>query len=325
MSSDCGNALMANSASTEGVRSSSQALRLALVTPARNEAQFIELTIKSVISQTVRPVRWVIVSDGSTDGTDELVARYMAENPWIELVQMPQRSERHFAGKVHAFNAGYARISELDYDVLGNLDADITFDEEYFEFLLEKFAENPRLGVGGTPFQDDSVRYDYRIVSTQHVSGACQLFRRQCFKEIGGYVPSKAGGVDLLAVTTARMKGWQTQAFLEKRSIHHRKMGSAKHGALRSAFDGGRVDYLLGCDPLWQVGRSTYRLVAGRPIVLSGSLCLAGYLWAIVTRQEKVAPPDLVRFRRLEERGRLFDLFKKAVPWVALRTSGQHQ
>ena len=115
---------------------------------------------------------------------------------------MPKREGRDFAGKVHAFNAGYARVSDLDYDIIGNLDADITFDEEYFDFLLRKFAEKPRLGVAGTPFQDESMQYDYRIVSTQHVSGACQLFRRECFEEIGGYMPSKAGGVDLLAVTS---------------------------------------------------------------------------------------------------------------------------
>ncbi len=300
--------------SAKSTGSSPVILRLALITPARNEAQFIESTIQSVIAQTVRPVHWVIVSDGSTDGTDEIVAKYLPDNPWIELVKMPPRTERHFAGKVYAFNAGLARLTESEYDVIGNLDADITFDEGYFEFLLRKFAENPRLGVGGTPFQDEGTSYDYRIVSTQHVSGACQLFRRECFKAIGGYLPSRAGGVDLMAVTTARMKGWQTRAFLEKTSVHHRKMGSAKHGQLAGAFDGGRVDYLLGCDPLWQWGRSAYRTVTERPIILSGTLCLAGYLWAFVTRQEKVAPPELVRFRRGEERGRLWQFFKRALP-----------
>src|SRR5664279_6182436 len=101
-----------------------------LITPARNEAQFIELTIKSVVSQTVRPLKWVIVSDGSTDGTDDIVHKYAAEYPWIELVRMPERRERHFAGKVHAFNAGYGSVRDLEYEVIGNLDGDISFDED---------------------------------------------------------------------------------------------------------------------------------------------------------------------------------------------------
>src|ERR1700740_2201449 len=109
-----------------------------LITPARDEAEFIELTIKSVIAQTIRPLRWVIVSDGSTDGTDEIVSRYAAEHSWIELVRMPERSERNFAGKVHAFNAGYSLVKELKPDVIGSLDADISFDEEFFSFLLCK-------------------------------------------------------------------------------------------------------------------------------------------------------------------------------------------
>src|SRR5215831_1008328 len=102
----------------------------ALITPARNEAQFIERAIRSVVSQTVRPVKWIIVSDGSTDGMDDIVRKYTTEHPWIELIRMPERSERHFAGKVRAFNAAYAKISDLDYEVIGNLDADVSFDED---------------------------------------------------------------------------------------------------------------------------------------------------------------------------------------------------
>src|SRR3984885_6411659 len=98
--------------------------RYVLITPARNEAQFIELCLQSVVSQTVRPVRWVIVSDGSTDGTDEIVGRYAAENTWIELVRMPERRERNFAGKVYAFNAGYEKLQGLEYEVIGSLDGD---------------------------------------------------------------------------------------------------------------------------------------------------------------------------------------------------------
>jgi poly-beta-1,6-N-acetyl-D-glucosamine synthase len=298
--------------------------RYVLITPARNEAAFLEQTIQSVVSQTVVPKRWVIVSDGSTDGTDEIVEKYAARFPWIELVRMPERKERHFAGKVHAFNAGRARLADIDYDVIGSLDADITFDGDYCEFLLMKFAENPRLGVAGTPFREDSQAY-YRFVSSDHVSGACQLFRRSCFDEIGGYQPIKTGGIDLAAVITARMKGWQTRNFTEKTSFHHRKQGSAKHGVLRGAFYDGRADYLLGCDPVWQLFRTMYRLVSARPIVVSGALCLAGFTWAMVTRMPQAVPADVVRFRRSEERSRLLGMFKKALAGKRLTLSEQQR
>jgi glycosyltransferase involved in cell wall biosynthesis len=303
-------------------------LKYVLITPARNEAMFIEKTIQSMIAQTSRPLRWVIVSDGSTDGTDEIVKKYTAEHPWIELIRMPERSERHFAGKVHAFNAGRARIAEYEdcrYDLIGNLDADITFDEDYYDFLLKKFAMNPQLGVAGTPFREEGLQYDYRFTRVEHVSGACQLFRRQCFEQIGGYLPLKSGGVDLVAVTTARMRGWQTRAFLEKHCHHHRKMSSAKHSPLRGAFFGGKIDFVLGCDPVWQFLRSIYRLKTYRPVVLNGVLCLAGYLWAAINRTEKVVPEDFVRFRRREERERLREIFWNAVRWRRNKVSGPHR
>ncbi len=151
-----------------------------LITPARNEAQFIELTIHSVIAQTTRPAKWVIVSDGSTDGTDKIVRHYASKHPWIEVVRMPDRQERHFAGKVYAFNAGYARVRDVAYSIIGSMDADISFDADYFSFLLDKLVRDPALGLVGTPFKDSSM-YDYRFVSIEHVSGACQLFRRRCF------------------------------------------------------------------------------------------------------------------------------------------------
>jgi glycosyltransferase involved in cell wall biosynthesis len=194
----------------------STALKYVLITPARNEAAFLEETIKAVVNQTQLPVKWVIVSDGSTDGTDDIVNRYAAAHDWIELVRMPERRERHFAGKVGAINAGRERVADLDYDIIGNLDADITIDEDYFRFLLSKFVENPKLGVAGTPFREGTRQYDYRFTSVEHVSGACQLFRKACFADIGGYRAIKTGGIDTIAVITARMKGWETRSFLEK-------------------------------------------------------------------------------------------------------------
>ena len=113
----------------------------------------------------------VIASDGSTDGTDEIVRSYARDYPWIELVQMPARRERHFAGKAHAVNAALARLAALEYDVIGNLDADVSFDEGYFAFLLARMADDPSLGVVGTAFEDKSLHYDYRFVSIEHVAG----------------------------------------------------------------------------------------------------------------------------------------------------------
>jgi glycosyltransferase involved in cell wall biosynthesis len=304
------------------MREDFQELRLALVTPARNEATFMRETLEAVVAQTVRPVRWVIVSDGSTDGTDEIVKPYAAQHDWIEFVRLPERQDRHFGGKVNAFKAGYEKLRDLDYDVIGNLDADITFEKDYLAFLLAKFRENPQLGVAGTPFSEGQRQYDYRFTSVEHVSGACQLFRRQCFEDIGGYVPIKTGGIDLVAVITARMKGWQTRSFLEKTSLHHRKMSSANHSFFGIAFTAGQTDYTHGCDPVWESFRSIYQMTRP-PIVIGGILCLAGFFWAMVTRAERVVTSDLVRFRKTEQRRRLRDFLRKALSRQFLKTSGQ--
>src|SRR5579862_2384261 len=223
----------------------SKNLKYVIITPARNEAQFIELTLKSVTNQTVLPRKWVIVSDGSTDGTDDMVKKYMARYPWIELVRMPERAERHFAAKVQAFNAGYAKVRDTESEVIVSLDADISFENDYFEFLLEKLSTDEALGLVGTPFRELSGEiYDYRFVNIEHVSGACQVFRRECFEQIGGYRPIKGGGIDYLAVISARMRGWRTRTFTDKICIHHREMGTAQHGVLRARFKYGVKDYV---------------------------------------------------------------------------------
>jgi biofilm PGA synthesis N-glycosyltransferase PgaC len=281
--------------------------KYALVTPARDEAQYIELTLKSVVAQTVLPVKWIIVSDGSTDGTDELVKRYAAENPWIELLRMPERRERHFAGKAYAFNAGYAKLQGTDYEVIGNLDGDLSFDNTYFEFLLQKFSENPKLGVAGTPFRENEKEnyYDFSVVGLDHVSGACQMFRRECFEEIGGYVPMKLGGVDYVALTTARMKGWSTRTFLEKSTFHHRKMGSAQtSGAIKSKYKLGVKDYVFGGHPLWEIFRSVYQMTK-KPLLIGGLALLWGYVHAALRGDERPVTPEMIAFRRREQMQRL--------------------
>jgi glycosyltransferase involved in cell wall biosynthesis len=275
-----------------------------LVTPARNEAAFIELTLKSVVSQTFRPVKWVIVSDGSTDGTDDLVRKYSADCPWIELIQMPERKERHFAGKAAAVNAGCERMSDLSYEVIGNLDADVSFDEDYFAFLMGKFAENPKLGVGGTAFQEGGLAYNYDFVGIEHVSGMCQMFRRECFEEIGGYQGVKSGGIDLIAVLSARAKGWETRTFVEKHFTHHRVQGTVLHAGLREKLHIGRKDYLLGNHPAWEMLRGVYQMQR-KPYVVGGFLILAAYFWNAICGVERSIPEELMALRRSEQVARL--------------------
>lgn len=276
-----------------------------LVTPARNEARMIESTIQSVVAQTVLPLRWVIVSDGSTDGTDEIVSRYVAQHDWIELLRMPERKERHFAGKAYAFNSGKARLDDLPYEVIANLDADITFESGYFAYLLGKLAEDPRLGVVGTPYVETTQEtYDYRFVSIEHVSGACQLFRRVCYEGIGGYQPVKVGTIDCIAVISARMKGWKTRTFTDMVCMHHRKVGTAQCGPLRARYNAGVMDYTMGNHPLWQAFRVVYQM-GRKPYVIRGLAIGTGYFWSLARRKKRAVPDELVKFVRMEQMQRL--------------------
>jgi poly-beta-1,6-N-acetyl-D-glucosamine synthase len=276
-----------------------------LITPARNEAKFIELTLKSVVAQIILPLRWVIVSDGSTDGTDEIVKKYAADNPWIELVRMPERSERHFAGKVLAFDAGYAKVKDMQFDAVGSVDADASFDEGYFAFLLQKLAGDPTLGLIGTAFKETSgTSYDYRFVSIEHVTGICQLFRRQCFEEIGGYIPVKAGAIDRIANIAARMKGWKTRTFTEKMYFHHRQMSTAQQGILKARFKDGAKDYAVGSHPIWELFRTAYQMTRA-PFIIGGLALLLGYTWSFARGVQRPVSAEMARFHRREQMQRL--------------------
>jgi glycosyltransferase involved in cell wall biosynthesis len=280
-------------------------IKYVLISPARNEEAYIEKTIQSVLSQTVLPEKWIVVSDGSTDSTDEIVQKYTAQHPWIELIRMPERKERHFAAKVHAFNAGYEKVKNITYDIIGNLDADLSFETDYIEFLLEKFIQYPDLGVVGTPFiEDASQPYNYRFTNIEHVSGACQLFRRECFEAIGGYMPIKGGGIDWVAVTTARMKGWKTRTFTEKTIFHHRTMGTGKGNVLMARYRLGKEDYYEGSHPVWELFRAIYQMKFS-PIIIGGLFMLSGYVAAFMQRMERPVSPELIAFYRKEQMQRL--------------------
>jgi biofilm PGA synthesis N-glycosyltransferase PgaC len=293
-------------------------VRYVLITPARNEERFIEKVIQSVIAQTVLPSKWVVVDDGSTDRTPEIVERYAERYPWIELVRRSQRQDRNFAGKVHAFNNGLERVRHLEVEFIGNLDADISFGPDHFEFLLARFLEDPSLGVAGTAFTEDgwdSIRDSFEGQTS--VSGACQLFRLQCFQEIGGYQPSRAGGVDWMAVTTARMRGWKTRNYLERRFRHYRIMGTAERSVLGAMFDYGKKDYFLGGSPIWELFRVGYRMTK-KPMVFGGIALLCGYCSAGLQRVHRPVSAELMRFHRREQMTKLRRIFGSLIRFKKL-------
>jgi glycosyltransferase involved in cell wall biosynthesis len=285
-------------------------MRYVLLTSARNEGKFIERTIRSVVTQTRLPERWVIVDDGSTDATAAIVESYLERYPWIELLRRPNRTERSFAGKAYAVNDALERVTPLQFEVVGNLDADVSFQPDYMAFVLEKFAMDPELGVAGTPFTEEG--YDSTKDSFEgenYVAGPCQLFRYSCFRQIGGYVPNRAGGVDWIAVMTARMQRWKVRSFPEKRFHHHRPMGTAENGKLSALFAYGQKDYYLGGSPVWQLFRVAYR-VTKKPYVTGGFALLFGYCWAALRRMERPVSPELMRFHRREQMKKLKALFR---------------
>ncbi len=285
-------------------------MKYVLITPARNEERFIGKTLDSMVAQTLLPERWIIVDDASTDRTAEIVQEYVRCYPWIELIRRGQNVERSFGAKVDAFNVGLERVLSLPFEVIGNLDADLSFDSDYLQFLMSKFSDDLRLGVAGTPFTEDG-GYDTARDSFEgenHVAGGCQLFRRQCFDDVGGYTPNPAGGIDWIAVTTARMKGWKTRSFPEKRFHHYRTLGTAGRSSMSASFSYGEKDYYLGGSPVWQLFRVAYRMTK-QPVLIDGLALLSGYCWAALRRMKRPVSRELMRFHRGEQMKKLRAIF----------------
>lgn len=281
-----------------------------LITSARNEESYIRKTLDSVVAQTQLPEHWVIVDDGSTDRTAEIVEDYVARFPWISLIRRMNRPNRHFGGKADAVNCGFKFLDTAKFDVVANLDADISFEPDLMEFLIEQFAADPQLGVGGAPYIEgdfDSARDSFE--GENFVAGQLQLFRRRCFDEIGGYAKSQAGGIDWIAVMTARMKGWKVRSFAEKRFIHHRMMNTAEKGMFAAHISYGQKDYYLGGSPIWEIFRLLFRAVK-KPYLIGAAAMFCGYCHAALSRMERPVSVELMRFHRHNQLKKLKNIFR---------------
>jgi biofilm PGA synthesis N-glycosyltransferase PgaC len=283
----------------------------ALVTPARNEQDFIEFTIQSVTAQTVKPVTWVIVSDRSTDRTDEIITHYARKYSFINFVRNDTPSERNTAAKVRAIRLGLQAIANTEYAYFGNLDADVSFGETYFETLLTKFESDPSLGlIGGWIFQKEKSGRAVKVnANRRSVAGAVQFFRKECFDQIGGYQAIPGGMEDGIAEITARYYGWGTCSFLHLPVLHHRELGIVGRTVYRARFISGLTEYVVGYGWSYHVIRALSRALE-KPYLLGALLIISGYTYGLLSRRAKAVPKSIIDFIRREQRTKVIALLR---------------
>lgn len=277
-----------------------------LITAAKNEEAYIEKTIQSVLDQTILPIKWVIVSDGSTDRTEEIVSQYALKYDFIELVSTDSVQQRNFKSKVRAITANYERVKNIPHDYVGILDADVSFDAHYYGSIMEKFKQNPKLGIaGGILFDRHKGKYIKQGISTDwSVSGPIQMFRRGCYEQVGGYIPVQSGE-DSVAEVMARMRGWKVKTFTDVLVFHHRPTGGEKDSFWKILFNQGINDYLLGYHFAFFFARCISR-VTMKPYILGSLAMLCGYCWTWMHGTKRQVSSEFVQYRRKEQMQRLW-------------------
>jgi len=270
-----------------------------VITPVRDEEDNLRFTIESMIRQTLRPMQWVIVNDGSTDRTGSIIDEFAGQHPWIRGVHRTNRGFRKSGGGVvEAFDEGYRAVSCKDWEFIVKLDGDLSFETNYFERCFEYFHRDPRLGITGGGI--------YNIVHGQprleecpnfHVRGATKIYRRRCWEAIGGFWP--APGWDTMDEVKAQMHGWTTQSFPELRLLHHRHTGAAD--GLWGGFEkNGRANYICGYHPLFMLGKCARRLVH-RPYIVGSAALLWGFISGYLKGIPRVDDPKAIAYLRRQQ------------------------
>lgn len=276
-----------------------------LITTAHNEEDYIEQTIRSVIAQTMLPLRWVIVSDNCSDRTEAIVESYAKQYPFILPLSLRRPAGRNFGAKIRAWRKGMELVEHLDFNLIGNLDADITLIPSYYEDLMERFGHAPRLGLAsGYICEQSKGAFQPRLVnSTQDVPHAAQLIRRECYGEVGGYAILKYGGEDWYAQTVAKMKGWSVQSFPELRVFHHRPTGGDR-SLLCARFRLGKLDYSFGSLPSFEAVKC-FRRFREKPAVIGSFARFFGFVSGYLQAESWAIPDNVAEFLRNEQRTRM--------------------
>ena len=281
-------------------------MRYVIVTPVRDEEQYVATTIESVTRQTIRPVEWVIVDDGSTDRTGAIIDRYATQFSWIRVVHRPNRGFRKAGGGVvEAFYDGYSALRCNDWDFTVKLDGDLSFSSDYFERCFEHFAKRPDLGIGGGEiYHNLGGQPRLEACPRFHVRGATKIYKRACWEAIGGLMP--APGWDTVDEVKANMLGWKTRSFEDLRLIHHRHTGAA-NGLLRDCIKHGSVCYTCGYHPLFVVASCFFRVIR-KPYLLGSAAMCYGFLKGYIARLPRVNDIPLIDYLRHQQLRRLCGL-----------------
>jgi glycosyltransferase involved in cell wall biosynthesis len=277
--------------------------RYVVITPVRDEESFIAATIECMIRQSLRPVEWIIVNDGSTDKTGEIIDEYAQRHSWIRACHRGNRGFRKAGGGVvEAFNDGYQMLQRRDWEFLVKFDGDLSFEPRYFEHCLDYFAREPKLGIGGGVICHiiEGTKHVEPCPSF-HVRGATKIYRKACWDAIGGFWP--APGWDTFDEVKANRLGWTTRSFGDLHLTHHRVTGSAE-GLWAGLVKNGRANYICGYHPLFMLGKCVRRLI--RPPYVTGSAALFyGFVSGYLKRIPQVDDPLTIAYLRRQQMGRL--------------------
>jgi glycosyltransferase involved in cell wall biosynthesis len=284
-----------------------------VITPARNEEQYLAQTIESVVSQTLLPSIWVIVDDGSTDATASIAERAARKHPWIKVVGRENRGHRSLgSGVVEALYSGLGTLAGEDYDFLFKIDADIALGPHFFEAMLAKFAENPGLGIAsGDAYELVETKVVHIRVLPLAFTGAVKCWRRKCFEEIGGLISGP--GWDALDAYQAMRLGWQTATFEEPalRATHLRPEGSSVKNKYWFWLRRGKGLHFAGAHPLWVLASAMYHML-DRPFVLGGMSMLIGYLTAVIDKSATFGDAEFRTYLRRWQLKRLARILRLA-------------
>ena len=279
--------------------------RYVLLTAAKDEEAYIEEVITYVLRQTVTPMAWFIVDDGSSDRTASIIERFAAEHRFIHLQSAGSRGGRNFGSQYKAIMAAYGLAKSLEFDFVGVVDADQAPEQkDYYESIFTEFDRNPRLGMAsGFIYERQKGVWEPRRANSADSTAASAIFRRNCFDQVGGYTPLEHGGSDWLMQLDAKMAGWEILTRIDLRILHYRPTSSAG-GIWRGMFRTGMMDASFGSHPVFEFFKCVRR-INNHPLLFGSFVRFCGFLWWKVTARKPLLGPDKVAFLRKEQSAKL--------------------